>query len=59
MDILGLCPNAEWYYERVVTLPIYPKMTKNEINKVVGSFRKIILKARAKNPKAEKVLVNR
>ncbi len=52
----GLCPNAEWYYERVVTLPIYPKMGKPEINKVVDSFRKIILKSRANNRQPDKVL---
>ncbi len=41
-----LCPNASWYYERVVSLPLYPKMTNGDVNKVIEAFRKIILKSR-------------
>lgn len=51
----GLCPNAEWYYERVVTLPVYPKMTKADIAKVVECFHKVVLKHRkpASSPAAK------
>ena len=40
-------PNAEYVYERILTLPLFPKMTDedaedviNAVNKVVGHYRK-------------------
>lgn len=31
----GLCKNAERFYERIISLPIYPELTKKEQNKVI------------------------
>ena len=33
----GLCPVAEGYYVRAISLPIYPKMTESEVNRVIDS----------------------
>ncbi len=41
-----LCPNARWYYERCVSLPLYPRMRNAEIHRVVKCFRDVILKSR-------------
>ena len=38
----GLCPIAEKVYEEIITLPIYPLLTNNEINKVVYSIKNTI-----------------
>ena len=38
----GDFPNAEWVYEREVSLPLYPKMKKKDIKLVVDSIKKII-----------------
>jgi dTDP-4-amino-4,6-dideoxygalactose transaminase len=31
----GLCPNAEWAYDRLITLPLYPNMRQDEIEYVI------------------------
>ena len=41
---LGSCPKAEDYYERAITLPLFPKMSKEEIDYVIKSFTKIVLR---------------
>jgi len=38
----GDFPNAEWVYEREVSLPLYPKMSKKNILRVIKSIKKII-----------------
>lgn len=38
----GLCPEAEAYYERVVTLPLYPELTDQEFDTVVDKFTTIL-----------------
>jgi UDP-4-amino-4,6-dideoxy-N-acetyl-beta-L-altrosamine transaminase len=38
----GLCPNAEWLYERIITLPLYPKMTDDDVNIVIKAVKKVI-----------------
>jgi perosamine synthetase len=38
----GLCPNAEWLYERIITLPLYPKMTDDDVNTVIKVVKKVI-----------------
>ena len=35
-------PNSEWLYERIVSLPIYPGMTDNEIETVIESAYDIV-----------------
>jgi dTDP-4-amino-4,6-dideoxygalactose transaminase len=39
-------PNASRVFERIVSLPIYPKMTEADIERVVGVVRKIVLENR-------------
>jgi perosamine synthetase len=38
----GLCPIAEWVYERIVTLPLFPCMTDEEVEYVISSVEKVI-----------------
>lgn len=38
----GDYPNAEWVYEREVSLPLYPKMTVKEIDRVLNSVFDIL-----------------
>ncbi len=38
----GLCPNAEKYYEEAITLPLFPKMSDRDVNKVIVTLKKII-----------------
>lgn len=35
-------PNAEWVYEREVSLPLYPKMNREEIWDVINAAREIV-----------------
>ena len=35
----GLCPNAEEFYERILSLPIYPGLTDEEQDKVIRSIQ--------------------
>lgn len=39
----GLCPNAEWLYERIISLPLYPKMTDSDVDNVINALKAIIL----------------
>lgn len=39
---IGECPEAEKYYERAITLPLYPKMTDDEVRKVVDLVKENI-----------------
>jgi UDP-4-amino-4,6-dideoxy-N-acetyl-beta-L-altrosamine transaminase len=38
----GDFPNAERYYERAITLPLFPKMTNDDIEDVIEALHKII-----------------
>ena len=38
----GLCPNAEKLYERIITLPLYPKMKDKDIEDVVDALDKVL-----------------
>jgi UDP-4-amino-4,6-dideoxy-N-acetyl-beta-L-altrosamine transaminase len=38
----GLCPNAEFLYERFITLPLFPKMTGNDVNDVIEAVKKVV-----------------
>ena len=38
----GLCSNAEWLYKRIITIPLYPKMTEDDIKRVVKTIYKIV-----------------
>lgn len=39
---IGSCPNAEKFYERIISIPLYYSMTDDEQNKVIEAVRKII-----------------
>lgn len=38
----GLCPNAEKLYERIITLPLFPKMTDEDVDDVVKAVDKVL-----------------
>lgn len=38
----GDYPNAEWVYEREVSLPLYPKMTPEDVDYVVNSVKELL-----------------
>jgi perosamine synthetase len=38
----GLCPNAEWAYERLLTLPLYPTMTQQDTEHVIKTVKQTI-----------------
>ena len=38
----GLCPNAEAFYERALTLPIYPRMKKGDVSYIVSNLLKAV-----------------
>ena len=37
----GLCPVAEAAYERLISLPLFPQMTANDVNDVVSAVQKL------------------
>jgi len=38
----GLCPNAEELYECMLTVPLFPAMSDEDVNDVINGFYKII-----------------
>lgn len=38
----GLCPNAEAAYEQIISLPIFPRMTDDDVNDVIVAVRKVL-----------------
>lgn len=38
----GLCPNAEKLYEEMITLPLFPAMSSQDINDVINAVKKVI-----------------
>lgn len=38
----GLCPNAEKLYERIITIPLYPKMSDKDVEDVVNGIEKVL-----------------
>ncbi|AIQ61273.1 UDP-4-amino-4,6-dideoxy-N-acetyl-beta-L-altrosamine transaminase [Paenibacillus borealis] len=38
----GLCPNAETYYNTAITLPLYPKMSDQDVTDVIRSVRWVV-----------------
>ena len=39
----GLCPKAEKYYEEAITLPLFPKMSRKDVEDVINAVNKIII----------------
>jgi UDP-4-amino-4,6-dideoxy-N-acetyl-beta-L-altrosamine transaminase len=40
----GICPKAERLYERIITIPLYPKMTDQQVNEVIKRIKSTIIK---------------
>ena len=38
----GLCPRAEWAFERLLTLPLFPAMTDEDADDVLAAVRKVL-----------------
>ena len=38
----GLCPNAEEIYKGIVSIPLYPKMTEQDVEDVIHAVTKVI-----------------
>lgn len=39
----GLCKEAEMIYERIITLPLHPSMTKKDVEIVIEALRKVLI----------------
>ncbi len=42
----GLCPNAEAYYQRAISLPMYPKLSDEEVDIVINQVKQALSKVR-------------
>ena len=38
----GLCPNAEAIYESIMSIPLYPKMTDQDVDDVIHAVKKVV-----------------
>jgi len=38
----GLLPNVEWLYPRLLTIPLFPKMSDNDVYDVINAIEKVI-----------------
>ena len=38
----GLCPNAEKIYGGIMSIPLYPKMSDQDVEDVINAIKKII-----------------
>lgn len=38
----GLCPNAESIYERIMSIPLYPKLTDKDVDDVIKAVKKVV-----------------
>ena len=38
----GLCPNAEKVYSEIMSIPLYPKMTDQDVEDVIHAVRKVV-----------------
>ncbi|MEC1715537.1 UDP-4-amino-4,6-dideoxy-N-acetyl-beta-L-altrosamine transaminase [Schinkia azotoformans] len=39
----GICPNAEKLYEEIITLPLFPAMTEDDVNDVISAVNKVLI----------------
>jgi len=39
----GICPKAERLYERIITIPLYPKMTDQQVDEVIRRIKSTII----------------
>jgi UDP-4-amino-4,6-dideoxy-N-acetyl-beta-L-altrosamine transaminase len=40
----GICPNAEKLYERIITIPLYPKMSDQQVEEVIERTKEVVRK---------------
>ena len=45
---IGLCPIAESAYKKIVSLPIFPQMTKDDVNHVIQMIREFLVHRKIK-----------
>ena len=38
----GLCPKAEAVYQEIMSIPLYPKMTDQDVEDVIHAVKKVI-----------------
>jgi len=38
----GLCPNAEWIYERILSIPLFPAMADDDVQDVITAVKKVV-----------------
>lgn len=38
----GILPNVEWLFPRLLTIPLFPKMTDDDINDVINALEKVL-----------------
>lgn len=38
----GMCPYAEALYKRILTIPLYPAMSKEDVNSVIAAVKKVV-----------------
>ncbi|MFX0142253.1 MAG: DegT/DnrJ/EryC1/StrS family aminotransferase, partial [Candidatus Hodarchaeota archaeon] len=38
----GILPNVEWLYPRLLTIPLFPKMSDDDVNDVINALEKVI-----------------
>ena len=44
----GLCPNAEKIYEGIMSIPLYPKLTNQDVDDVIHAVKKVVENYREK-----------
>jgi dTDP-4-amino-4,6-dideoxygalactose transaminase len=42
----GLCPHAEKLYERMITIPLHPSMSDEDVNYVINTIKTLVNKYR-------------
>lgn len=50
----GDCPKAERYYERAITLPLFPKMSDKDVEDVINAVYKVIRYWRKNEPRVSR-----
>lgn len=45
---LGLCPVAETAYEQIISLPMFPGMTDEDVENVINVMQEVILQNQVK-----------
>ena len=38
----GLCPNAEEIYKGIMSIPLYPRMTDEDVHDVIHAVKKVV-----------------